>query len=98
VFGGVKNKGENEMRTTWNKELKQAFENSGDDFSKMIINITDEELNLEFDCDYGGTEGVAFTAWGEKYVYFPIQYDGSEWVGSAPRNPCDEKTGHQGGG
>ena len=51
-----------------------------------------------FDAGYGAEEGVAFTAWSENYVYFPINYDGAEWVGHAPRNPCDIKMEHQGGG
>ena len=82
----------------WEKGLKEAFENNGDDFSKMITTLTDEELIAEFDNGFGGIEGVPFTAWGEKFVYFPICYDGTEWVGSAPRNPCETKCAHQGGG
>ena len=31
------------------------------------------------------------------WVYFPICYDGAEWVGHAPRNPCDIAMEHQGG-
>ena len=82
----------------WSEMLKCAFECNGDDFSKMATTLTRQELNQEFDSGYGGTEGAPFTAWGEKRVYFPVCYDGSEWVGSAPRNPCDEKCLHQGGG
>ena len=76
----------------------EEFEKRGEDFSKMVTTLTEEELEAEFDDGWGGTQGAPFTAWGERYVYFPIQYDGAEWVGSAPRNPCDEKTEHQGGG
>lgn len=43
---------------------------------------------------YGWTEGGPFTAWGEKYVYFPLSYEGSESVGHAPRDPCKEKMSH----
>lgn len=78
--------------------LMEEFEKRGEDFSKMVTTLTEEELEAEFDDGWGGTQGAPFTAWGERYVYFPIQYDGAEWVGSAPRNPCDEKTEHQGGG
>ena len=35
-------------------------------------------------------DGKPFTAWTERRVYFPAMYDGSVWVASAPRNPCDE--------
>lgn len=79
--------------TSWREEIKNA---AGDD--KIIAcTLTDEEMDVEFDGGYGGSEGKPFTAWSENYVYFPVVYDGSEWVGSAPRNPCDEATGHHGG-
>lgn len=54
-------------------------------------------LDRKFDPGWGGTEGNAFTAWTEKRVYFPACYDGSEWVASVPRHPCDEATEHIGG-
>lgn len=72
-------------------------EEAGDDVI-IACTLTDEQMLREFDSGYGGTEGDAFTAWSEKYVYFPICYDGAEWVGKAPRNPCDEATKHMGGG
>ena len=82
----------------WKQMLQEKFEENKEDFSKMVTTLTEEELNKEFDDGYGGTEGADFTSWGEKYVYFPICYDGAEWVGTAPRNPCEEKMAHQGGG
>jgi hypothetical protein len=86
------------MKTNWYVDLKELMESKGDDFDKRICTLTEEQLRVEFDDGYGGVEGEPFTAWGEKYVYFPICYDGSEWVGCAPRNPCDEAMIHQGGG
>lgn len=77
--------------------LKEAFANNKEDYSKMVTTLTEEELNKEFNDGYGCSEGEPFTSWGEKYVYFPVVYDGAEWVGSAPRNPCDEKCFHVGG-
>jgi len=47
---------------------------------------------------YGRPEGIPFTLWTHKRVYFPVQYDGSEWVTSVPRDPCEEVTSHVGGG
>jgi hypothetical protein len=80
--------------TTWKAQLEEA---AGDE--KIIAcTLTEEELGREFDNGYGGEEGMPFTAWSETRVFFPICYDGSEWVGSAPRNPCNEATPHQGGG
>jgi hypothetical protein len=55
-------------------------------------------LDDEFCDGFGGEEGCYFTLWTKDHVYFPCCYDGSEWAGSAPRNPCDEAMAHQGGG
>lgn len=59
--------------------------------------MTDKEMNKEFDSGYGGTRGVPFTVWTKNTVYFPICYDGAEWVGSVSRNPDGKSTEHQGG-
>lgn len=68
------------------------------DGDKIIhCTLTEEELNRKFDDEYGAPDGKQFTAWSKKYVYFPVVYDGAEWVGRSPRNPCDEVTNHVGG-
>jgi len=59
--------------------------------------LTPEELDVEFNSGYGGSEGVPFTAWSDDYVYFPVVYDGAEWVGRVRRNPCSEASNHHGG-
>ena len=78
---------------TWRELIKET---AGDD---KIISCTliDKEMDIEFNGGYGGAEGKSFTAWSERYVYFPVVYDGAEWVGRAPRNPCKQVTEHQGG-
>jgi hypothetical protein len=81
----------------WYRMLKETMERDGEDFDKRICTLSEKNLRKEFDDGYGGSEGAPFTAWGEKWVYFPIVYDGSEWVGHAPRNPCDIAMSHQGG-
>lgn len=83
--------------TTWKELLEVQFKYRGDDFSRMVTTLTLEELNRPFDDGAGGHEGAAFTAWGERYVYFPAVYGGIEWVESVPRYPCNEATGHVGG-
>ncbi len=55
-------------------------------------------LDIPFYAGFGLPNGPHFTAWTANRVYFPMGYDGAEWVGSAPRNPCEEATGHIGGG
>lgn len=82
--------------TTWRKQLEAEIRrHPGED---LIGNtLTDEQMDVEFDDGYGTSEGVPFTAWSQNRVYFPVVYDGAEWVGSVPRNPCDEETIHLGG-
>ena len=79
--------------TSWRKELHEVL-----DGDKLIFNtLSNQEMDIKFDEGYGCTEGLPFTAWSETRVYFPVCYDGSEWVGSVARHPCDTKTHHQGG-
>lgn len=63
----------------------------------IYCTLTTEELNEKFDCGYGGSEGKPFTEWTENYVLFPVVYDGLEWVGKVPRNPCNKASSHFGG-
>jgi hypothetical protein len=86
------------MRTTWKIEILEAMAEFGETFDDAeSCTLSDKELTKEFYSDHGGTEGTPFTLWTEKRVYFPVVYDGAEWVGSVPRNPCDEATKHLGG-
>lgn len=87
------------MGTNWKKGITtemKAHNDSWDNLKKSTL--SDEELEINFDNSYGGTEGSEFTLWTKDRVYFPICYDGSEWVGSVPRKPSNEKTHHHGGG
>lgn len=80
----------------WKDEIEKSVKEKDD---KLVsCTLTEDEAVEEFDDGFGGHEGKPFTAWGEKYVYFPVVYDGAEWVGFAPRFPEDgETTEHQGG-
>jgi hypothetical protein len=55
-------------------------------------------MNTPFDCGYGAIEGRRFTLWTRESVFFPVCYDGAEWVASVPRDPNLEVTCHVGGG
>ena len=85
------------MNSTWMKMIQETMDENDDPGPIISCTINDDQLNKEFYSGYGGPEGQPFTAWSAQYVYFPICYDGAEWVGSAPRNPCDTSLGHQGG-
>lgn len=86
------------MKTTWGELIAERFDQTGDTWEDLETTLTPEEMYTEFNCDYGATEGIPFTAWSKEWVYFPMMYDGSEWVGIVPRNPREFKCKHQGGG
>lgn len=81
-------------KETWGEMITTVA--AGDTIIHCTLNA--EQLDTPFYSGFGGTDGAAFTAWSEKYVYFPVQYDGAEWVARVPRDPCDVATEHVGGG
>jgi len=84
--------------TTWRKEItERMIENEDKDINNYVTTLTEEELDTEFNKGYGQTKGLPFTLWTTWHVYFPIEYDGSEWCGSVERNPTSNPTWHQGG-
>ena len=86
------------FKTTWRKLLKEALNNNKETWSDIeSITLTKKQLDTEFDCDFGISEGSAFTCWTANYVYFPAVYDGREWIASVPRNPNGVQTKHIGG-
>ena len=85
------------LGNTWREKINREMEKNGELCGLIACTLTDGQLDTPFDSGFGGIEGKPFTAWTENRVYFPVVYDGAEWVGSVPRNPCDEATEHQGG-
>jgi hypothetical protein len=82
----------------WKTMLGEALKENDESWEDVEANtMTEEDMAKNFYTGYGGTEGCAFTVWTNNTVYFPICYDGSEWVGSVSRNPDGKPTGHQGG-
>ena len=76
------------MTTTWRTEITAEMNKRKDVWShSTICTLDDEGLDETFDDGYGGINGKAFTLWTDRFVYFPVCYDGSEWCGSVPRNP-----------
>ena len=81
--------------TSWREALSEA----GVDWSDVVsCTLAPCEMDRQFDDGYGGANGAPFTLWTSARVYFPVVYDGAEWVGSVPRDPCAEATAHIGGG
>lgn len=84
--------------TNWKIMLGEALEDNGESWEDIEENtMTEEDMMKNFDDDFGTTNGCPFTVWTKNTVYFPICYDGAEWVGSVSRNPDGKPTYHQGG-
>ena len=83
------------MDSTWREMINEAAAERGERIIQDTL--TDGEAVIEIDKGHIVTRGEGFTAWSENYVFFPICYDGVQWVGSAPRNPCNEVTTPMGG-
>lgn len=86
------------MDTTWRELLIEKMKENKDKIEN-IVSIAPENLDLDkpFYSGFGREEGEPFCVWTKKYVYFPLCYDGSEWVGCASRSPNGKPLGHQGG-
>lgn len=85
--------------SSWREMLTYEMKSRGEALSDLEANtLTEEEMDVKFDSGYGNTEGLPFTAWSAKTVYFPVCYDGAECVGSVSRHPDGKPTSHQGGG
>lgn len=85
--------------TSWYEQISLAMAPHDDTWSNVVSHTMSEgQLHAQFNDGYGGPEGCAFTLWTKKRVYFPVMYDGAEWVSSVPRSPCKEATQHIGGG
>lgn len=85
--------------TTWRELITQALQERCETWQDVCGNtLKSHELDIAFDAGFGGVCGKPFTMWTHHYVYFPVQYDGAEGVGSAPRHLSDEPTYHVGGG
>ena len=85
--------------TCWKELITLGLDENNEYWNDVIEHtLTEKGMCKRFDSGYGIEQGEPFTLWTKDWVYFPICYDGAEWVGSIPRNPCDIKTNHQGGG
>ena len=97
------------MMATWRTLLSAEMAGHGDTLDGIVawacggkvgggVDDAAAWLDIQFDDGLGIRVGAPFTAWTEGRVYFPRDYDGEEWVASAPRHPCSEAMGHVGGG
>jgi hypothetical protein len=83
---------------TWRQLIKDELKTRGDSWDNIVsMTLTKAELDKKFDSGFGSINGISFTVWTKNRVYFPVVYDGAEWVGSVSRNPDGLPTEHIGG-
>jgi hypothetical protein len=91
---------QDEDLTTWRKELDAAraadVDHPPDDGAIVAVAPDEALLDVAFYAGYGHAAGPHVLIWTEHYVYFPVTYDGSEWLGRAPRDPQPEPQWHEG--
>ena len=84
--------------TTWRKEIDIALKERNESFDSVVCcTLSEEELDYQFNDGFGWPNGLPFTLWTREFVYFPVCYDGAEWVGSVSRHPDNKATEHFGG-
>lgn len=79
--------------SNWRKLLGEELKKQGET-EKDIIQGSCSLSDIDYDFRF---TDEAFTYWTKDRVYFPVCYDNYRWVGSVPRNPCDERTQMVGG-
>lgn len=83
---------------TWRELIKDELKTSCDSWDNIVsMTLTEDDLDKKFDSGFGSINGISFTVWTKNRVYFPVVYDGAEWVGSVSRNPDGLPTEHIGG-
>ena len=82
----------------WKDILDRVLKENGESWGDIESNtMTKLDMKEEFDAGYGGVNWCPFTVWTKNSVYFPLCYDGAEWIGRVSRNPDGKPTEHQGG-
>jgi hypothetical protein len=83
----------------WRTLLEQSLIDCGETMGDIVsyAPVDGKWLDYYFDDDSKQIEGESFTVWTKKRVYFPVQYNGSEWVESVSRIPDGKPTNHIGG-
>ena len=82
--------------TTWRKLLEEEFQIQNDSWKNIVMMAPSDGkwLDYYFDNDSNVIEGVPFTVWTKNRVYFPLSFEGPEWVGSVSKIPNGIATAH----
>jgi len=84
--------------TNWKELITEALCDAGETWEDVVANtMSDSDMEVMFDDDFGCVKGCPFTVWTQKHVFFPHSYDGAEMVCFVSRNPDGKPTRHIGG-
>lgn len=73
---------------SWRELIENEMMYHNETFKDVVsCTLSEEGLDRRFDAGWGSANGEPFTLWTTNRVYFPVEYDGSERVASASRNP-----------
>lgn len=64
-----------------------AWDNWGKECPVEPWEIAGEKINYSYNNGYGGADCHAVIAWGDRFVYYVAEYDGSTYIKRSPRNP-----------
>lgn len=86
-------------KASWGELIRKTMGKAGETMADTVACLpVGLDFEAKFDDGFGSAKGVPFLLWTAKRVYFPVVYDGAEWVESVPRNPdFNEKPRHFGG-
>jgi len=82
-------------RKSWLDLISEEMNEHNDSWESFVsCTLTIPELVVPFSNGYGGPEGEPFCLWTKNRVYFPLEYDGEEGVGSVSREPDGMPVNH----
>ena len=82
---------------TWRNLITKVMQQYSESWDDVVgCTLSGKALDEKFAATSYGIDGQPFTLWTKYRVYFPVTYDGTEWVDSVARHPCIESKYHVG--
>ncbi len=83
---------------TWRQLISSEMKVRNESWDDVVsCTLCEAALDVDFYEGFGGSCGQPFSLWTARRVYFPVVYDGAEWVESVSRDPDGVPTPHMGG-
>lgn len=81
--------GNKEYVYDWRILFEEEALKNNEDFGDIIYYFPPD---LKWEQNFKSGYEKDFTVWTNEHVYFPATYDGTLWVASVPRSPCERAT------